>query len=129
MIDKDNMKAWPLAADDPAIGTPAGMSNYAKGYATGRKKGEAERLQLLAENDKLTQERDDLRAEVERLKASARPKDHNIRQLVNDLRNIAETFGGTQQLRSRISGAVGQFVDDSFGAHTKAGKPAEQEQQ
>jgi hypothetical protein len=63
----------------------------------------------------------ELIAEVERLSAVKRPKDHNIRQLVNDLRNIAETFGGTQQLRARISGAVGQFIDDSFGAAPAAG--------
>jgi hypothetical protein len=37
-------------------------------------------------------------------------KDHNIRQLVNDLRDIALKFHDTQQLRARISSAVGQFL-------------------
>lgn len=37
-------------------------------------------------------------------------KDHNIRQLVNDLRDIATTFRATGQLRERIAGAVQQFL-------------------
>jgi hypothetical protein len=38
-------------------------------------------------------------------------KDHNVRQLVNDLRDIAVQFHAAGQLRARISGAVGQFLD------------------
>lgn len=38
-------------------------------------------------------------------------KDHNVRQLVNDLRDIAIAFHAAGQLRARISGAVGQFLD------------------
>lgn len=38
-------------------------------------------------------------------------KDHNVRQLVNDLRDIAIQFHAAGQLRARISGAVGQFLD------------------
>jgi hypothetical protein len=56
----------------------------------------------------------ELIAEVERLRAGQRPKDHNVRQLVNDLRDIATTFHATQQLRARISGAVGQFIDANY---------------
>lgn len=48
----------------------------------------------------------------ERAAAPAAPtrKDHNVRQLVNDLRAIAATFHATGQLRERISGAVHQFL-------------------
>lgn len=45
--------------------------------------------------------------------AAAEPvkfKDHNIRQLVNDLRDIALKFHSAGQLRDRISGAVQQFL-------------------
>jgi hypothetical protein len=63
----------------------------------------------------------ELIAEVERLRAAKRPKDHNIQQLVNDLRNISETFNGTGQLCARISDAVGQFIDASFGTAPAAG--------
>lgn len=61
-------------------------------------------------------------AEVERLRAATQPapvpaqagtlrfKDHNIRQLVNDLRDIALTFHAAQQLRSRIQDAIARFL-------------------
>lgn len=37
-------------------------------------------------------------------------KDHEIANLVNRLRNISEMYGGTQQLRGRISRAVSEAV-------------------
>ena len=37
-------------------------------------------------------------------------KDHEIRELVNELTRVAKTFSHTQQLRSRISGVVIKHV-------------------
>jgi uncharacterized protein (DUF885 family) len=51
-----------------------------------------------------------LQASVPAQTGTPRFKDHNIRQLVNDLRDIALTFHATQQLRSRIQYAVHQFL-------------------
>jgi hypothetical protein len=42
-------------------------------------------------------------------------KDHNVRQLVNDLTAIGQKFGATQQLRSRVSSAVTQFLGEQYG--------------
>jgi hypothetical protein len=54
---------------------------------------------------------------------TAAPKDHNVRQLVNDLRDIALTFHATQQLRARISDAVGQFLAAGIAADAAPAAP------
>lgn len=40
-------------------------------------------------------------------------KDHHLRQLVNDLRDIAASFHAAQQLRSRIADRVVRFLSAS----------------
>ncbi|KUQ97947.1 hypothetical protein [Enterobacter hormaechei] len=47
--------------------------------------------------------------------ASVSMKDHQIRELVNELRNIAVEYHGTQQLRERIARTVRTAMLKSFG--------------
>jgi hypothetical protein len=42
-------------------------------------------------------------------------KEHQIRELVNELRDIAIEYHGTQQLRERIARAVKAAMLQSFG--------------
>jgi hypothetical protein len=37
-------------------------------------------------------------------------KDHKIAQFTNELRDIAKTYAGAEQLRSRISGVVSKYI-------------------
>lgn len=41
------------------------------------------------------------------------PKDHQIRELVNELRDIAIKYHGTQQLRERIARAIRTFMREA----------------
>ena len=49
-------------------------------------------------------------------------KDHEIRELVNELTKIAKTYAHTQQLRSRISGVVCKHIKNPLPLGMKEGK-------
>lgn len=50
-------------------------------------------------------------------------KDHQIRELVNELRNIAVEYHGTQQLRERIARTIRAAMPQSFGNSEQLDSP------